>query len=77
MLLHVIVIVIVIEIVNHYPSSYIRRIVLYLVSLYLSKTANWQSKTGVKINYTIRERFRNFIINHGRALACLVVVIVY
>ena len=43
LLLHVIVIVT----VNHCPSSYIRRIVLYLASLSLSKTADWQSQARV------------------------------
>ena len=52
---------------DHCPSSYIRRIVLYLVLLYLSKTADWQSKARVKINFTIRERFQKLIMNPGRA----------
>ena len=51
----------------HSPSSYIRRLVLYLVLLYLSKTADWQSKARVKINFTIRERFLKLIMDPGRA----------
>ena len=54
-------------IVNHCPSSYIRRIVSNLVSIYMSKTADWQSKARVLINLSIRERFRIFIMNPGRA----------
>ena len=50
----------VIVIVNHCPSSYIRRIVSNLISFYLSKTADWQSKARVIINLSIRERFRIF-----------------
>jgi hypothetical protein len=53
----------VIVIVNHCRSSYILRIVL--VSLYLSKTADWQSKARVKKNFTIGERFRNFRKNNN------------
>ncbi len=38
------------------------------VSLYLSKTADWQSKAcASNKKFTIRERFRNFIMNPGRA----------
>ena len=51
--------------VYHCPSSYIRRIVLYLVSLYLSKTADWQSKARIKINFTIREHFQKLVMNPG------------
>ena len=35
--------------------------------LYLSKTADWQSKARVKINFTIGERFQKHIMNPGRA----------
>ena len=31
------------------------------ISLYLSKTADWQSKACVLNKFTIRERFRNYI----------------
>ena len=54
-------------IVNHCPSSYISRIVLYLVLLYLSKTADWQWKALVKMNFTIREHFQKLIMNPGCA----------
>ena len=44
-------------------------------------TADWQSKTRVKINFTIMERFRKLIMNPGRAssffkLVCLFIFVV-
>ena len=39
-------------IVNHYSDN--RRLVLYLVSLYLSKTADWQSKARVINNKILK-----------------------
>ena len=55
-------------IVNHCPSSYIRCIVLYLVSLYLAcRRLQTGSRKLMFINLSIRERFRNFIMNPGRA----------
>ena len=41
----------------------------YLIIIYLSKTADWQSKARVLINLSIRERFRIFIMNPGRAFS--------
>ena len=52
-LLHIIVIV------NHCPSTYIRIIVLYLVSLYLSKIADWLLKARVKQILQSENVFRN------------------
>ena len=37
------------------------------VKRYLSKTADWQSKARVKINFTIREHFQELSMNPGRA----------
>ena len=49
----------VIVIVNHCPSSYIRRIVSNLVSFYLSKTADWQSKARVFNKFIDERTFQN------------------
>ena len=40
---------------------------IFSILLYLSKTANWQLKARVKINFTTRERFQKLIMNPGHA----------